>query len=430
MKYAAGFYDTDSELLRSSQLEAYDFPTIMAMVALVGIGLISIYSATYQTPMVTYFNKQLLFAGIGLAVFLVVLYLPAHIVRGSIPLLYGVAIVLLVAVLIPGIGVKIHGQRCWISIGGFQFQPSEFAKLATLLMAGSCMGTRRSTVLNWRELLQLMGIVLVPMVLVLLEKDAGTASVFAAMLLGILLLVGVRLVVILSLVLVPISAITAIHGAMYHTPIGITTLVVIAATIGYLLERRWWAPLVVVAVVGMVSYSSIVAFDHLPEYQRGRIRTFFEPEKYPKEEGYHVLQSLIAIGSGGITGKGYLKGTQTQLRYIPEQWTDFIFCVPAEEFGFLGAAIVLVLYGILLLRLENLWRHARDPIASVLTFGYATVVLYHVLVNVGMTIGLVPVMGIPLPFMSAGGTALLVNMTTVGLILNFNRRARRLERLQ
>jgi rod shape determining protein RodA len=380
--------------------------------------------------MVTYFNKQLLFAGIGLAVFLVVLYLPAHIVRGSIPLLYGVAIVLLVAVLIPGIGVKIHGQRCWISIGGFQFQPSEFAKLATLLMAGSYMGTRRSTVLNWRELLQLMGIVLVPMVLVLLEKDAGTASVFAAMLLGILLLVGVRLVVILSLVLVPISAITAIHGAMYHTPIGITTLVVIAATIGYLLERRWWAPLVVVAVVGMVSYSSIVAFDHLPEYQRGRIRTFFEPEKYPKEEGYHVLQSLIAIGSGGITGKGYLKGTQTQLRYIPEQWTDFIFCVPAEEFGFLGAAIVLVLYGILLLRLENLWRHARDPIASVLTFGYATVVLYHVLVNVGMTIGLVPVMGIPLPFMSAGGTALLVNMTTVGLILNFNRRARRLERLQ
>jgi rod shape determining protein RodA len=263
-----------------------------------------------------------------------------------------------------------------------------------------------------------------------LEKDAGTASVFAAMLLGILLLVGVRLVVILSLVLVPISAITAIHGAMYHTPIGITALVVIAATIGYLLERRWWAPLVVVAVVGMVSYSSIVAFDHLPEYQRGRIRTFFEPEKYPKEEGYHVLQSLIAIGSGGITGKGYLKGTQTQLRYIPEQWTDFIFCVPAEEFGFVGAAIVLVLYGILLLRLENLWRHARDPIASVLTFGYATVVLYHVLVNVGMTIGLVPVMGIPLPFMSAGGTALLVNMTTVGLILNFHRRARRLERLQ
>jgi rod shape determining protein RodA len=118
------------------------------------------------------------------------------------------------------------------------------------------------------------------------------------------------------------------------------------------------------------------------------------------------------------------------LRYIPEQWTDFIFCVPAEEFGFVGAAIVLVLYGFLLLRLERLYRHARDPVASVATFGFAVVLLYHVLVNVGMTLGLVPVMGIPLPFMSAGGTALLVNMTTLGLILNFHRRARLVERLQ
>ncbi len=429
MSYSASLYD-DTEPLRSSQLDAYDLPTITAMIALVGVGLISIYSATYQTPMVTYFTKQLTFSLVGMGIFLVVLFAPIHLVRASIPLLYGLAIMLLVAVLVPGIGVKIHGQRCWIAIGGFQFQPSEFAKLATLLMAGSSMASWRGGTPNRGEFFRLIGVVLLPMVLVLLEKDAGTASVFAAMLLAILLLAGVPLVVLLSLVLVPISAMTAIHAAMYGTFVGIALVAIGAAVVSYLLDRRWWAPLIVLGVVGIVSYGSTIAFDHLPEYQRGRIRTFFEPEKYPKEEGYHVLQSLIAIGSGGITGKGYLHGTQTQLRYIPEQWTDFIFCVPAEEFGFIGAVTVLVLYGILLLRLERIWRHAFDPVASVLTFGFAAIVLYHVLVNVGMTVGLMPVMGIPLPLMSAGGTALLVNMATVGLILNFHRRARRLERLR
>ncbi len=429
MSYSASLYD-DTEPLRSSQLDAYDLPTITAMIALVGVGLISIYSATYQTPMVTYFTKQLTFSLVGMGIFLVVLFAPIHLVRASIPLLYGLAIMLLVAVLVPGIGVKIHGQRCWIAIGGFQFQPSEFAKLATLLMAGSSMASWRGGTPNRGEFFRLIGVVLLPMVLVLLEKDAGTASVFAAMLLAILLLAGVPLVVLLSLVLVPISAMTAIHAAMYGTFVGIALVAIGAAVVSYLLDRHWWAPLIVLGVVGIVSYGSTIAFDHLPEYQRGRIRTFFEPEKYPKEEGYHVLQSLIAIGSGGITGKGYLHGTQTQLRYIPEQWTDFIFCVPAEEFGFIGAVTVLVLYGILLLRLERIWRHAFDPVASVLTFGFAAIVLYHVLVNVGMTVGLMPVMGIPLPLMSAGGTALLVNMATVGLILNFHRRARRLERLR
>lgn len=420
----------ESEPLQRTTLDAYELPTIMAMIALVSIGLISIYSATYQTPMAAYFNKQLLFALIGMATFLIALFVPTHLVRASIPLVYGVAIMLLVAVLVPGIGVTVHGQRCWIAVGGFQFQPSEFAKLATLLMAGSFVAQRPVERLSFGGLLQLLGIAALPMVLVLLEKDAGTASVFAAMMVGLMLWVGVRLVYILLLVLMPIAAITAIHATMYHTLVGIVILTVIVTLVSYAVEQRWWAPLVVIGAIGLVSYAATVAFDHLPEYQRGRIRTFFEPEKYPKDEGYHVLQSLIAIGSGGITGKGYLHGTQTQLRYIPEQWTDFIFCVPAEEFGFVGAAIVLLLYGFLLMRLERIYRQARDPIASVLTLGFGVVLLYHVFVNVGMTVGLVPVMGIPLPLMSAGGTALIVNMTSIGLILNFHRHARLIERYQ
>ncbi|RMF34921.1 MAG: rod shape-determining protein RodA [Chlorobiota bacterium] len=417
------------EPLGTTRLEAYDLPSIMAMLALVGIGLISIYSATYQTPMAGYFTKQLVFAVVGSVLFLVAFFAPTHIIRASTPLLYGLAVVLLVAVLIPGIGVKIHGQRCWIALGGFQFQPSEFGKLATLLMVGFFVAQRGRAFGGIRDILKVIGIVVVPMGLVLLEKDAGTASVYAAMLLGVLLWAGIRLLIIFLLVLVPITAVTAIHAVMYDTYLALGAVALVAAGISFAIERRWWAPVATLVLVAVTSYASSVTFEHLPEYQRGRIRTFFEPEKYPKEEGYHVLQSLIAIGSGGITGKGYLHGTQTQLRYIPEQWTDFIFCVPAEEFGFVGAAIVLGLYGFLLVRLERIYRAARDPVASVLTFGFAVMMLYHVFVNIGMTVGLVPVMGIPLPFLSAGGTALVANMATLGLILNFHRRERLLERM-
>lgn len=423
-------YHERSEPIGLARLEAYELPTIMAMVALISVGLISIYSATYQTPMATYFTKQLVYAAVGSALFLISMYVPIHLLRASIPLMYGIALVLLVAVLIPGIGVKIHGQRCWISIGGFQFQPSEFAKLATLLMVGFYIAQRKRAFRGTGDLLKVIGIVVLPMMLVLLEKDAGTASVYAAMLLGVLLWIGVPLLIIYLLVLAPIIAVTAVHAAMYGT-IGILVAVAcLAAVIAYVIQRRWWAPVVMLVTALVISYGSTTVFEHLPEYQRGRIRTFFEPEKYPKEEGYHVLQSLIAIGSGGITGKGYLHGTQTQLRYIPEQWTDFIFCVPAEEFGFIGAAIVLSLYGFLLLRLVRIYRVVRDPVASVLTFSFTAMMLYHVFVNIGMTLGLVPVMGIPLPLMSAGGTALVATMTTIGLILNFYRRQRYIERMQ
>lgn len=429
MSTSVGHYER-REPIGTTRLEAYDLPSIMAMLALVGIGLISIYSATYQTPMAGYFTKQLVFAVVGSVLFLAALLAPTHLIRASIPLLYGLALVLLVAVLIPGIGVKIHGQRCWIALGGFQFQPSEFGKLATLSMVGFFVAQRGRAFEGIRDMLKVIGIVVLPMGLVLLEKDAGTASVYAAMLLGVLLWLGVRHLIIFLLVSVPISAVAAIHAAMYGTFLSLGCVALGATMISFAIERRWWAPLVTLTLVVFTSYGSSIAFEHLPEYQRGRIRTFFEPEKYPKEEGYHVLQSLIAIGSGGITGKGYLHGTQTQLRYIPEQWTDFIFSVPAEEFGFLGAAIVLGLYGFLLVRLERIFRATRDPVASVLTFGFAVMMLYHVFVNVGMTVGLVPVMGIPLPLMSAGGTALIANMVTLGLILNFHRRERYIERMQ
>ena len=167
-----------------------------------------------------------------------------------------------------------------------------------------------------------------------------------------------------------------------------------------------------------VGFATSYLYDHIPDYQRKRIAVFIDPTKDPQSAGYNVIQSKVAIGSGGLTGKGYLKGSQTQLRFIPEQWTDFIFCVPAEEFGFLGAAAVLLLYGLIFLRgLKTVFVH-ESRFASLMCLGIITTFTLHVFVNVGMTLGIIPVIGIPLPFLSYGGSSFLTSAAMAGILLH------------
>ena len=168
--------------------------------------------------------------------------------------------------------------------------------------------------------------------------------------------------------------------------------------------------------------------NRLEPYQRDRIETFMNPGKNPKGKGYNVIQSILAVGSGGLAGKGFLQGTQTQLRYIPEQWTDFIFSVPTEEFGFIGGAGVVVLLAMFILRAVRIALETDSMFFSVIAFGVASVIFYHTAINIGMAIGLTPVMGIPLPFLSSGGSALMVNLTMVGLLFNAFRSFRKKSR--
>jgi rod shape determining protein RodA len=167
--------------------------------------------------------------------------------------------------------------------------------------------------------------------------------------------------------------------------------------------------------------STSIVYDKLPLHIQNRISTFLDPTLDPRGAGYHVIQSLMAVGSGGFTGKGFLKGTMTHLGYIPEQWTDFIFSVPTEEFGFVGGVLVIVLMGGLIWLAVDTASHLRDRFSSTICFGIAAILFYHTAINIGMAVGLVPVMGIPLPFLSKGGSSLLLNMTAVGLLLNFYR---------
>jgi rod shape determining protein RodA len=166
-------------------------------------------------------------------------------------------------------------------------------------------------------------------------------------------------------------------------------------------------------------------FDSLDGYKQKRLITLFEPERNPRGEGYHVIQSILAVGSGGITGKGFLQGTQTQLRYIPEQWTDFIFCVPTEEFGFVGGVLVIALLATVALRSFSIASMSRTAFSSIIAVGFGSLVTFHTMVNIGMAVGLFPVMGIPLPFLSAGGTSLIANVACIGMLLHMYRSRRR-----
>jgi rod shape determining protein RodA len=414
-------YDDVVESSASSWIARFDFKTFLVTICLVAVGLISIYSATHDpnanpnAGASSTFVAQLVFAIGGLVAMLVISFLPERWIRLAPYPLYGFGLLLLVAVLI--IGTARYGQKNWIILGPISLQPSELAKFSTLMMAALFVSREGKDLANWRDIATVMGIVLLPVPFIMMEPDLGSATVYFVLLLGIALWAGADLFLLFSIVAPAAVAIAALFGSM---PMYIALGVVFVCMLAF---RRSF----VVTVLGfglsvIMGFSTGYAHEHLLKpHMRARIDTFLNPNLDPKGAGYHVIQSVMAVGSGGLTGKGFLQGTQTQLRYIPEQWTDFIFCVPTEEFGFIGGALVLVMLAALVWLAIDTASHLRSKFESTICFGIATIFLYHTVINIGMAIGLVPVMGIPLPFLSKGGSSLLLNMSMVGLLLNFYR---------
>ncbi len=407
--------DTSTSTSTSSGLLSFDFRTFLVAIGLVAIGLISIYSATYEAGASTIFKSQLIFAIGGVIVMLGVAYLPERWLRVATLPNYVFGLLLLAAVLVVGTVTK--GAKSWFIFGPLSLQPSELAKIGTLMMASYFVSREGKDLANWRDLGTVVGIILAPVALIMLEPDFGSSSVYMAMLLGIALWGGADLFLLFSLVAPALVAICAFFGSLQMY----VALAVVLVCM--LLFRRS----VMVTALGFalsvgIGFSTGFVYNHvmLPHQQK-RIQTFLDPNLDPQGAGYHVLQSMLAVGSGGLTGKGFLKGTQTQLRYIPEQWTDFIYCVPTEEFGFLGGMLVITLLVSLVYFAIDTASHLRNKYESTICFGIAAIFLYHTTINIGMAIGLVPVMGIPLPFLSKGGSSLILNMSMVGLLLNFYR---------
>lgn len=418
-------FDEDDVALQRRVNDLLDWGMLLTVVGLLAMGLISIYSATFDAGTSVYFKKQLVYAGVGFVLALVCYFLPERWIRDFSYAMYGVGILMLIAVLIPGIGKVVNGQQCWIQIGSFTFQPSELAKVTTLLALARYISEKGVDVKTIRDLAVIGGMVLLPIALVMGQPDTGSATVFIAMSLGIFLWIGGDLFFLYCVASVPFIGISALYGVLFESMVvfGIVTALV---TIGaFAFRRNIIVTIVAVAMLVGVGLSVEPVFKELEPYKQARLVTLFEPERNPRGQGYHVIQSILAVGSGGLTGKGFLKGTQTQLRYIPEQWTDFIFCVPSEEFGFVGSVVVIALLIAMILRSMSIAALVRTKFASVVAIGFATLMFYHTLVNIGMAIGLFPVMGIPLPFLSAGGTALIMNMCIVGMLLNFYKTRRR-----
>ena len=390
-----GYYGSDRtdrilrERVQDRWMDAYapvrhlDPVLVLTALALTGVGMAMIYSATsfrlsQQGIEQTYYvTKQLVALGVGLAAMVVAAVADYRWTRTYSPLLYGLAIILLVAVLTP-LGDEVNGSQRWINLGGFNLQPSEVGKVAVILALSALLHEQKGSP-NLVSVVAALMLVAVPAVLVFLEPDLGTAITFAWMTFVLLLVGGVK---------------------------GRYLLGMAAAAIG---------GIVAVFQLGLVQ---------LEPYQMQRLTGFLDAGNPALAQGpaFHTRQSLIAIGSGQFGGKGYLAGTQNTLSYVPENHTDFIFTIVGEEFGFFGAVIVLGLFGLLMWRGLRIAMMAKDLYGTLVASAIVALLLLQVFVNVGMTIGIMPVTGIPLPFMSYGGTSLIVWLGLIGLLLNIHMR--------
>lgn len=398
--------------------EYFDFRTFFICFALVAIGLLSVYSATFDINNAIIFYHQAFWAGIGFCVLIATALIPIRTIQRLSFTSYFISLAVLVMVLV--IGSTIKGSKSWFGIGGLGGQPSEFAKITTMLAFASYVSKTDVSISQIKHLVIALSIFAAPIVLILAQPDMGTTIVFFSVLLPLLYWAGTSNFILIAILVPILVALGALLG---------TAQFLIAAALGagllYIFRENRFAVAVAFGITLAIGLSVQIVYERMPMYQQKRISTFLNPEADPLGAGYNVVQSKIAIGSGGFLGKGYLKGTQTQLNYIPEQWTDFIFCVPGEEFGFVGGSIVIFLFTALILHGIRLASISKNKFGSIAAIGLTGILAVHSIVNIGMSLGLMPVIGIPLPFLSYGGSALVANMMIAGLLMNLyaNRKA-------
>ena len=355
-------------MARYLSLRDIDWPLLAIVLAICMAGVVQIYSATLDTSVHGAWWRQLIYVAGGLVLMWMIMAVDYHAITHHVPWLYlGSVFLLLVTYLF---GMAEFGSRRWIPLGGgFRFQVSEFVKLVIILLVARYLTELRSEDLDIRELLKLAGLVLIPAGLVLKQPDLGTALTYFAVL-----------------------------------------------GVGAFLAGLNWKYVAIISVV--LALVLPVGVHFLNDYQKARLVSFMDPEQDPQGRGYQLIQSQIAIGSGGMTGKGLTKGTQTRLRFLPVPYKDFIFSAFAEEQGFAGVVVMLALFFLMLMRVVQNAQTAPDRLGMYICMGVAALLLSHILINVGMVAGLMPVTGIPLPFMSYGGSSIWSSFLGLGLVNN------------
>ncbi len=356
-------------------LQNFDWTLLLLCTVVAGIGILNLYSASRsliiadQTP---YYLKQLYWFIIGLAILVIMVAVNYHILDTAAYTLYGFSIILLLMVIF--FGQEISGSRRWLRIISFSIQPSEIIKL-TLIFALARYFHYHDQIEGYtlRELFVPLVLVAIPVLLIIIQPDLGTSL--------LILFIGFTLILFMK-----------VHP----------TSVLILAGISVAMTPIFWY--------------------NLKDYQKKRVMTFFNPSLDPLGSGYHIIQSKIAVGSGGLLGKGFMKGTQTRLHFLPEQHTDFALSVLAEEWGFIGILVVLVLLLLIILKGISIAYHSRDRLGALVAIGISSMIFWQTIVNAGMVVGLLPVVGAPMPFISYGGSSYLCVMAGIGLLINIRMR--------
>lgn len=345
------------------------------MLLLFVVGTTNLYSASGirmedGITVSTFYQRQMIWGGFGILVMAACMSFDyRHLQSLALPFFL---LSLVALAFVPFFGKVIYGARRWLDLGFFNFQPSEMAKLAVLILGARVLAVD-GVVLSWGRLIQVLSIGLVPAALIVLQPDLGTALTVLAILGGMIL---------------------------YHG-----------------LQRKVFRTCLII-----IPLLIPVAWLNMHDYQKQRVMTFLDPGNDPRGAGYHIIQSQIAIGSGQLSGKGFLQGTQSQLRFLPEKHTDFAIAVYGEEWGFVGCVALITLFCLFLLSIFNTARDAKDRFGSTLAAGIFIYFFWQIFINAGMVLGIMPVVGIPLPFISYGGSAMLVNFALIGLVLNISMR--------
>jgi len=398
--------------MRRNEISNLDWVTILIYLMMVAMGWFNIYAVVYDEAagrsiwdLGLNSGRQLIFIGASFIIIMVIVIMDLRFYEAFAYVGYGFIVILLV--LVPVIGKEVGGNKAWLGIGSFGVQPSEFAKCITALAVAKYIATVGFKMDNFRNQAVLFFIIGLPMALILLQKDTGTALVFTSFILVfyregmspflIILGVGAAAIFVLTL-LVP-------NEIYLYAGIGVIWALII------LLGKKKMGRIALVTV-GAIMISGVIASvdyvitDVLKPHQQNRIKALINPDADPLGYGWNVTQSKIAIGSGGFWGKGFLEGTQTKFDFVPEQSTDFIFCTIGEEHGWVGTFLVVSLFVTLLLRIVHLAERQKNRFTRAYAYGVLVIFFFHFTINIGMTIGLFPVIGIPLPFFSYGGSSL------------------------
>jgi len=399
-----------------SRLRQLDRPLLGAVTALAIYGLATLFSAG-QTEVPTFvstiWHRQLVWLTLGAVIVFLMFRTSPRMLEWATPFVYAIAVFLLVVTLLFGTGAgTAAGSKSWIAVGSLRLgQPAELAKLAVILMLSRWLAGLREPPATLRDLISPCAIAGIPCFLVMMQPDLGSAIVFIAILFCMLLWAGTKPSLMILLASPAIGLLLAFSTVAWG--------IWLAILAGLLL---WWRPylwegLAVVAANVAMGVFALPFWNRLAPYQQNRLLAFLNPEVDPRATGWHVIQSKVAVGSGGLFGKGFTLGTQKRLAFLPAQHTDFIFSVVGEELGFIGVVAALALFAALVFVLLRIARKATDPFSSLCVFGIAGMLFTHIVENIGMTINLMPITGIPLPFFSYGGSFLLVCSLGVGIAL-------------